>query len=130
MVIMIDDDKDTLDIYRLLVERTNHSPFFLTFDRVTTALNYLQQYEEQPDKFPGYIFLDLSMPNQSGIDFIRAFESAYAARYPDTAIMVLTSSVRDSEHQEALSFQSVAKVISKPLPKQLLIDLLVASTVR
>lgn len=129
MVMMIDDDGDTLEIYRLLVEKTDYAPFFLTFGSATSALDYLAKNADQSQTFPKYILLDLSMPEQGGIDFIRSYEERYAAGQPDTVIMILTSSVRDSEHREALKYGSVTKVVSKPLSKQLLIDLLAASVV-
>lgn len=129
MVMMIDDDGDTLEIYRLLVEKTEYASHFITYSSAEIALSFLAQSAKQSQPFPKYILLDLIMPNQGGIDFIRSYEAAYGNSGRDTTIMILTSSVRDSDHQEALKYDSVTKVISKPLSKQLLIDLLAASVV-
>lgn len=126
---MIDDDEDTLEIYRLLVERTEYAAHFVTYNSAAKALSFLAQRAKQSQPFPKYILLDLIMPNQGGIDFIRSYEAEYGDSGRDTTIMILTSSVRDSDHQEALQYSSVTKVISKPLSKQLLVDLLVASVV-
>ena len=126
---MIDDDGDTLEIYRLLVEKTDYAPFFMTFGSVASSLTYLNESAEQQRPFPKYILLDLNMPGRGGIDFIRSYEEHYGDANYDTTIMILTSSVRDSDHQEALKYSSVTKVISKPLSKQLLVDLLAASVV-
>ena len=129
MVMMIDDDDDTLEIYRLLVGKTEHAASFVTFSSAASALEQLQRSAKQNQPFPKYILLDLIMPNQGGIDFIRSYEARYGDSGRDTTIMILTSSVRDSDHQEALQYSSVTKVISKPLSKQLLVDLLAASVV-
>lgn len=129
MVLMIDDDGDTLEIYRLLVEKTEYAYSFVTYSSVAAALSFLAQKADQGQPFPKYILLDLIMPNQGGIDFIRSYEAQYGNSGRDTTIMILTSSVRDSDHQEALKYSSVTKVISKPLSKQLLVDLLAASVV-
>ena len=129
MVLMIDDDGDTLEIYRLLVEKTEYASYFVTYSSAAAALSFLAQRAEQDQPFPKYILLDLIMPNQGGIDFIRSYEATYGNSGRDTTIMILTSSVRDSDHQEALQYNSVTKVISKPLSKQLLVDLLAASVV-
>ena len=126
---MIDDDGDTLEIYRLLVEKTDYAPFFITFASVATALSYLQESIEQRHPFPKYILLDLNMPGQGGLDFIRSYEEQYGNSDHDTTIMILTSSVRDRDHQEALAYDTVTKVVTKPLSRQLLIDLLAASVV-
>ena len=126
---MIDDDEDTLEIYRLLVEKTEYVSSFVTFSSAASALEQLGQIAAQGQPFPKYILLDLIMPNQGGIDFIRSYEAQYGHAGCDTTIMILTSSVRDSDHQEALQYGSVTKVISKPLSKQLLVDLLAASVV-
>ena len=126
---MIDDDGDTLEIYRMLVEKTDYAPFFITFGSVATALAHLQENVAQRRPLPKYILLDLNMPGQGGMDFIQSFEAQYGEEEHDTTIMILTSSVRDRDHQEALKYPTVTKVISKPLPRQLLIDLLAASVV-
>ena len=126
---MIDDDEDALEIYRLLVEKTDHASSFMTFNSATVALSYLREAADQQRTFPKYILLDLNMPGQGGLDFIRSYEEEHQWTEHDTTIMILTSSVRDSDHQDALEYQSVTKVISKPLSKQLLVDLLTASVV-
>ncbi len=126
---IIDDDDDTLAIYRLLVGKTEYASSFVAFSSAASALEQLKQSDEQGKPFPKYILLDLIMPNQGGIDFIRSYEAQYGNTGRDTTIMILTSSVRGSDHQEALQYSSVTKVISKPLPKQLLVDLLMASVV-
>ncbi len=126
---MIDDDGDTIEIYRLLVEKTEYADSFVTFSSAASALEQLEQFAAQGQPFPKYILLDLIMPNQGGIDFIRSYEAQYGNTGRDTTIMILTSSVRDSDHQEALQYGSVTKVVSKPMSKQLLVDLLAASVV-
>lgn len=126
---MIDDDGDALEIYRMLVEKTDYAPFFITFASVASALAHLQENVAQRQPFPKYILLDLNMPGQGGMDFIRSYEEQYGDDGHDTTIMILTSSVRDRDHQEALKYETVTKVISKPLSRQLLIDLLAASVI-
>lgn len=123
MVIMIDDDNDALEIYQLLIEKTDSANHFLTFNSGHSAFQFLDKCVAEDTDFPKYILLDLNMPDIGGIDFIERFEAQYANHH-ETEIMILTSSVREKDNEEALSYDSVTHFISKPLSKDDLISLI------
>ncbi len=124
MVIMIDDDEDTLEIYQLLLEKTEYTAHFRTFNKGLDALQFLDSCREAQTVFPKYILLDLNMPGIGGIEFIEKFESQYRSQYPETTIMILTSSVREKDNNAALSYASVTSLIDKPLSKNDLIAII------
>lgn len=124
MVIMIDDDNDTLEIYQMLIEKTGCADYFHTFNSGHNAFKFLDTCVEQPESFPKYILLDLNMPDMHGIDFIEKYEAQYASQHKDTELIVLTSSVREKDSETALSYASVSHFISKPLSKDDLVSLI------
>jgi len=124
MVIMIDDDDDTLEIYQLLIEKTSYAEQFVTHNNPYQALEWLKDRSADPSTFPRYILLDLNMPELNGIEFIQKFEEEVDYASLNTEIIVLTSSVRDRDQREALSYTSVSRFVSKPLAKDQLIEFL------
>lgn len=130
MVLMVDDDKDALEIYRMLIGQTAFSDHFITKNSGIEALNFLQDcHAGEEDRFPGYILLDLNMPGFGGVEFIEEYEATYYSMYPGTKIFILTSSVREKDNETVLSYDSVSYIITKPLSKQQLISLISESTV-
>jgi CheY-like chemotaxis protein len=121
---MIDDDDDTLEIYQLLIEKTSYAEQFVTYNNPYQALEWLKKRAADPSSFPRYILLDLNMPELTGIEFIQKLEEEVDYANLNTEVIVLTSSVRDRDQREALSFASVSRFVSKPLAKDQLIEFL------
>ncbi|MEM8965645.1 MAG: response regulator [Bacteroidota bacterium] len=126
IVLMIDDDNDTLEIYRLLIEKTPHIHQFITKSNPYQALNWLREQANSPGTFPRYILLDLNMPELDGMEFLQRFEQQIDYQKLNTEVIVLTSSVRERDQREALQYASVSQFISKPLSKKKLVELLAA----
>lgn len=128
MVIMIDDDDDTLEIYHLLIEKTGFSDHFRTFNSGLEAFRFLDDNSRHQKVFPKYILLDLNMPDLGGIDFINKYEARFKDQQKHAEIIILTNSVRETDNKKALSYDAVTRFISKPLPKDDLISLIKDST--
>ena len=125
MVLMVDDDDDALEIYGMLVDQTDFAKHFITRNDGLKALDFLEAcHQSEEENFPEYILLDLNMPGFGGIEFIEKFEESYYSDYPDTEILILTSSVREKDNEKVLSYDSVSHFISKPLSKEKLIKLI------
>jgi CheY-like chemotaxis protein len=127
MVIMIDDDDDALEIYAMLIEKTDYADHFITHNNGMDALHFLAESHRNGNLFPRYILLDLNMPGLGGVDFIEKYEADFCEHYPNTEIIILTSSVREKDNEEALSYNSVSHFISKPLSKDKLLNMITES---
>ena len=128
MIFMIDDDEDSLAIYSMLIDRSGYLSELITFNSGVDALHSLREIHQTSSVFPHYILLDLNMPELGGIDFVEKYESLFYQQYPLTKIIILTSSVRECENEKILSYRSVSQLLSKPLSKKMLIELLSANT--
>jgi CheY-like chemotaxis protein len=70
--LLIDDDRDDQEIFKLALQDVNDEVFCLTADDGIKGLQMLQPEE----KFvPTYIFLDLNMPRMTGRDCLNALKS-------------------------------------------------------
>lgn len=123
IIMMIDDDPDTLRLYELSLKDTGFSSNFLTFESAHAAKEHLQACVGNEESAPDYIIIDLNMPDMSGFQFITLFEDEFYSEMPDTKVITITSSVRKKDKEEALKYNSVTDFISKPISKSNLLKL-------
>lgn len=110
-ILLIDDDRDTVMVYEILVNKLGYSDRFTSFYNAREALQYL----DETDSFPNVLLVDINMDYMNGFEFVREFESRYLNAHPNTKVVFLSSSVRESDKIKALSYQCVDEFISKPL---------------
>ena len=88
-----------------------------------TAIDFLKKIKEHSDQaFPSVIFIDINMPVVNGFQFIeklkRELEDELAAHHPK--LVMLTSSIFDSDRQKAKeSFEDIIFIV-KPLSEETL----------
>ncbi len=117
IVMMIDDDQDTLTLYRLSMKEFEVSENFLTFDSATKALDYLTKCAKADKPAPAYVIIDLNMPDMHGFQFIANFEETLSSQLPETQIIISTSSVREVDKQKSKRYPSVVAFIPKPISR-------------
>jgi CheY-like chemotaxis protein len=123
IIMMIDDDQDTLTLYQLSLKETSFSSNFFTYDNAKTAIAYLQACIEKQQPVPTYIIIDLNMPEMDGFQFLSVFEDKIYPHMPNARVITTTSSIREKDKEEALQYRSVTDFISKPISKPYLLKL-------
>jgi CheY-like chemotaxis protein len=116
-LLVIDDD----DLYNLLISEIISQIDSIKDYRIETsgykALEYLQQCEKQKT-FPEIILVDIKMPEMDGFEFVMNYEKKYFQNYPKTKIVVLSSSMRESDKTKALSYSSITEFMTKPITEE------------
>jgi CheY-like chemotaxis protein len=83
-------------------------------------LEFMEEYKSDTNRLPDVIFLDLTMPDFSGWDFLDRFEKLKDSLNKSVELYVMTSSVRESDKERSSKYGCVNSFISKPLSRQVL----------
>lgn len=107
-IILIDDDRITNILSTRMLSKYAPDLTVEVFEDIDTAIAHVSQLPN-PENY--LILLDLNFPVKSGWDFLDAYQHmAHKAN-----VVVLTSSIDESDKQRALSYLTVRKFMSKPL---------------
>src|ERR1700710_2290812 len=64
-------------------------------------LEFMEEYQASADLLPDVIFLDLTMPDFSGWEFLDRFEKPKGSLKKPVELYVMTSSVRESDKERS-----------------------------
>lgn len=107
-IILIDDDRITNILSTRMLSKYAPDLAIQVFEDIDTAIEHVSHIAD-PENY--LILLDLNFPVKSGWDFLEAYK-----HMTDKAnVVVLTSSIDESDRQKALSYATVRKFLSKPL---------------
>lgn len=112
IVIVDDDDICNMLSIRMLKKWLNAE--LIAFENPEEALDFLSNQKEQPD----YILLDLLMPLMDGWGFLDRLKDMVGGVGISSKVIILTSSIRKSDKQKALSFSCIESYVNKPLEEK------------
>lgn len=107
-IILIDDDRITNILSTRMLSKYAPDLAVEVFEDIDSGIAHVSSL---PDPENYLILLDLNFPEKSGWDFLEAYKNISE----HCNIVVLTSSIDESDRQRALSYCSVRKFMSKPL---------------
>ena len=117
--LFIDDDKDTNFLIDLLIRDLPYIQEYHIMDKAKEALHFLKSY----DKPLSCILVDIKMPEMDGFEFVEQYEKDFHAKFPNTPVYFLTSSIRETDRSRAMEFEVVQGVIIKPLTRSILTEI-------
>ncbi len=120
-LLLIDDDPDVVTLYTILVKKMELGHCFSAVHSGATGLRYLLETQ----RFPDVILVDIDMEDVDGFEFITRFEDEFYDSFPQTIVIILTNSMKDSDRKRAMEFRSVREFISKPIMSNRLRELIV-----
>jgi len=119
-VVLIDDNPIDHYIMRTMLYRNEAcEQATYTFDG-SMIIEYMEEHQTEPKKLPDVIFLDLTMPDFSGWEFLEKFDKLKNILKKQIQLYVMTSSVRESDKERSIKYGCVNSFISKPLSRQML----------
>lgn len=113
-ILLVDDDSTNNFLNELLLKSLGVTDQLLVAENGTQALDLLVQHA--PNE-PALILLDVNMPGMNGIQFLEAYQDLPAAQRMATVIIMLTTTM-DARDLSRLDELSIAGLVSKPLTKE------------
>lgn len=111
-LMVIDDSEEDHFLYERIIRRSNLVEEILFFSWAHEALEYLRQ----PDSLDvRVIFLDINMPRMNGFEFLETATKEFGSDNLNAVIIMLTTSISESDKFRAESFDVVKGYLNKPL---------------
>ncbi|GAB4468110.1 MAG: response regulator [Thermoflexibacter sp.] len=115
-VLVIDDDPINNVICKTLIHTLHFSEVVHSFVRAKEALEYLKDaIENQPDKIPQVIFLDVNMPEMDGWEFLEEYDKLPTDFKENCQLYMLSSSVNREDMRKSEHYKYIRDFIQKPL---------------
>ncbi|MEL1241931.1 response regulator [Flavobacterium flavipallidum] len=110
---IIDDDKLSIRLMSMLIEKNNFCEKIISFHNPQTALNELIENAQNPSNLPDVILLDLNMPILDGWQFLDELKNISFAK--KIIIFIVSSSIDPTDLEMAKNYSTVKNYIIKPL---------------
>ncbi|MGB3851276.1 MAG: response regulator [Tunicatimonas sp.] len=110
-ILSIDDDDINNFVAEEWIKSNTSQTEFITFTSAEDALQHLRSCTKAV--YPHLLLCDLNMPMYDGFEFIELYENEFYPEYPDTELVVLSSSLRRQDIDKAKGYASVSDFVAK-----------------
>ena len=124
MVLLIDDDPTTNFLHRRVIKRAADSMEVVEALNGEQAIHCLRENLKAGKSAPGYIFLDINMPELDGWGFLEAYRRLPYEWRSNCRLFMLTTSLNPDDHMRARSYAEVEGVLDKIMSEQTFSELL------
>lgn len=114
-VMLVDDNEIDNIINEKIIEANRFADTILIFQTGQESLEYLASNQNNAEKLPDIIFLDINMPFMDGFQFLEKFEALSPLVQGKCKIIMLSSSISPKDIDRAASNRFVKKYLNKPL---------------
>lgn len=123
-ILVIDDDELNNFALGKFLESYITSSNYIVQTNGWEAIEYLERCKQKKETAPDIIFVDLSMPDMDGFEFLGYYQKNFHAALPKTQLMILTCSTRGTDEEKALAYSCVKGYLSKPLSDEKMTQIL------
>jgi CheY-like chemotaxis protein len=121
---LVDDDEVFVFLAKKAIKQTNLVEVVKVFENGKEILDYLFENQEEPEKLPEVMLLDLSMPVMDGWQFLNEFHKLSPKLPKKIIIFICSSSISPEEIEMANKINEVSDFIIKPINKEKLIEVI------
>ena len=126
-VMLIDDNDIDNFINEKIIKGFSFADNVYTHSSSKSALEFLKNLEilknVPAELIPDYIFLDINMPIMDGFHFLDEFQKLSSRFRSSIKVVMLTTSLNQSDVEKVKPFKQVVKFLHKPLTEMNLDDL-------
>lgn len=123
-LVMLVDDNDTDNfISKRIIEITSFANEVEIKNSGKSALEYLEENKDKPERLPDIIFLDINMPIVDGFVFLYEFEKFSELVKSKCKVIILSSSDNKRDIDKIVNNDHVIRFITKPLTENALSDI-------
>lgn len=114
---IIDDNDVDLFVIQRTLENFNYSDIITAYRSPKKAIEFFEKIDQnqQYDKLPEIILLDIIMPGMSGFDFLDRFNTLSEEVKKRTKVIIVSSSDFSKDKQRSKNYANVIKYVVKPL---------------
>lgn len=122
-IMIVDDNEFDCYITSKIINNLDESIDVMEFNSSLTAIQFLEEFQNSPEKLPNLIFLDIYMPILDGFGFIEKFNTFSDGIKAHTKICILSTTVDDLYIHKAKINSSILYT-SKPITNEFLQDII------
>jgi|ERR1035437_3643033 CheY-like chemotaxis protein len=122
-VLLIDDSEIDNLLNEYLIRKCYFAKTIFVKQSAEEAIIFLKINALVNNQIPDLIFLDIRMPLGDGFQFLEAYQNLADEILNKTKIVMLTSSLDDEDHAQAIENKFVQFLLNKPLTIEALEDL-------
>lgn len=115
VALIIDDNPTDSLVCERLIKMAYLAEVTIMVNSVSKAMAYLIKEKNKKGKLPEIIFLDLLMPVENGLSFLKYYEDSFSKKeQSETRIVLLTSAETGAELEAARKSPVIYKILTKP----------------
>lgn len=122
-VMIVDDTQIDRYVASYMMKKHHFAKEIIEFDMATKAIDFLEQNQENAEKLPQIIILDIRMPEMDGFQFLERLSVLPKSIKKSCCIIMLSTSLDPHDHERAENNPVVKKFLNKPLSKANLEDI-------
>lgn len=120
LVMLVDDNSTDNFINERIIQLTHFAEQVHTEKSANAALKYLRINQNDLEKLPDVIFLDINMPIMNAQGFLQEFAQLPQNIHNHIKVFILSSSDSKLDKEKYLAYMSVKSFYTKPLTTSVL----------
>lgn len=118
-ILCINDNELTLFIQNQILNKSSLTEEVITALNGQRGLDYcrnlIKENENDPDKYPALIFLDLHMPVMDGWEFLQHYSSEILPHFKNTKVIITSYSIDEADYERSKQYPFVIDFLTSSL---------------
>lgn len=123
-IFLIDDDPIFVHLTKKIINSTNCQYAISEFTDGEIAIHHLAEIQDQMERLPDVIFLDLNMPVMDGWEFLNEYNELSSKIKKNIALFIVTSSISPQEVERSKTYRTVTDFLIKPVARGKIVEII------